>query len=312
MNPQASHKCLIIQDSETDYVFGSASGLEFKAVLQNPDWSGHIDFFERQKFGWESDACVLFSAQESFDAQINNLIEQGAFPQSAIDAFYSLGFMQASTIDNGQPRFHSSARFLHVQAGTRHNGTPLQSPWDIMRKQGVLPWTDLPFDETTSETEYFSAIPLALLDKAKKILPFISVQYQWIAKGGTGTPITKMKNALTQAPLCIGVNTCDNWNQVQPTACSSIAPEHSVMVYLEDTLTHCLDHYLPFEKQLPLTYSIPYVFQGIINVVPQSPPPPPPPPPQVSNPPTLEQKQAVSSWLDIISQWLKNLLSNLH
>lgn len=299
--------CIAPLDRETDF-FQGVNGITFKATTEG-DWTQFIDFNERQKIRFETDGCVLFSAQESFDAQMNQQIENGAIPQSLVDQLTSMGYMDGTSLD-GNPRFHSSPRFLHVLAGTKHQGTALQTPWDLMRANGVLPWTDLPYDDTTTEAQYYSPILTPHLLKAAKFLQLIggkpAIQYQWIAKGGTGTPIPKMKTALKQAPLCIGTAVCEPWDQDQPPTCSSTAAEHSTMVYNMDYITHIEDHYAPFLKKLAFTYNVSYIIQGVVSVV--IPPPPVPVPPPLPPNPTKPQ---ISSWLDSVRNWLLSILSQL-
>lgn len=263
-----NHSCVLIDPRPTDYIAEKNSPIVFKSVLAIADWSGFIDFYEKQKLSFETDACVFFTGQESFDAQMNNQIENGQIPKALLDQFTALGYMDPNSLD-GQPRFHSSPRFPHVLAGTKFNGASLPTVWDIKRQYGVLPWTDMPFDETMGMETYFAAIPKASLDKAAKFLALIggkdSIKYHWIVNGGKNN-IAKMKTALSQAPLALGTPVCQPWDQLSPPTCSLNEPAHSTMVYKIDSFVQIFDHYIPFLKRLGLDYPIPYVLQGIVSI----------------------------------------------
>lgn len=301
------HSCILISPRETDYIAGQNSPIVFKAAVTSGDWTDHIDFFEKQKLSFETDACVFFAGQESFDAQMNDQIENGQIPQWLIDQFTTLGYMDPNSLD-GKPRFHSSPRFLHVLANTRFNGASLPTVWDTMRKYGILPWKDMPFDELMGPDQYFAEIAQEYLDKAKQFLALIggknSIQYHWVVNGGANN-IAAMKAALPQAPLCLGAPVCEPWDQEQPPTCSLTNPQHSTMVYKIDQFVEDFDHYIPFLKRLAFDYPIPYALQGILTVTPTLPVPAAPVLPP--NP----TKPQISSWLNQLKQWLITILNNL-
>lgn len=177
------HTCLKIRPRDTDFVLGSNSPIVFKAVSSG-DWTSHAQFFERQKYAYESNGCVCFSAQEDFDAQIDLLLNsQSAEFRATIAA---MGYM--ATGRDGQLHFQSSPRFLQILTGNGFNGNSLPEPWDVIRKYGVLPFRDLPFDETISQKDYIAlgSITPATYQKAAQFLALIggknSVQYHWIIK----------------------------------------------------------------------------------------------------------------------------------
>lgn len=261
-----SKPCVIVSPRETDYVAGENSPIVFKAVTSG-DWTSHIEFFERQMIGFETDGCTDFTGNENFDAQMDALI--GTFPQSVIEELTAMGYMDTGI--DGNLHFHSSPRYTQVMSGIGTNGGTLPLVWDTMRKYGVLPWTDLPFDATITEAEYFAPVPEALQVKAQQFLALIggknAIQYHWLLDGN-GPDLVKMKAALPQAPLCIGSSTCGDWNEVSPAVCADRTPQHSTMIYaITDAGSSCLDHYLPFEKVLAPTYPIPYVLQAVVAPV---------------------------------------------
>jgi hypothetical protein len=295
---------------------GANSPIAIKSV--SSDWSQHLKFFERQAIGFETDGCVLFTAQESFDAQMDALFQNGTISPDNWQKILALGYGDIGI--DGNLHFHSSARFLQVLTGNGMNGNPLHAPWDVMRQYGVLPWKDLPYDATTTQAEYFAAIPQPLLDKASQFLTLIGktatynpIQYHWVVNG-TATRIGQMQTALPMAPLCMGCPVCEPWDQLTPPTCSLTAPTHSTMCYAISSYVADFDHYPPFEKQLPLDYPIPYVMQGVVT--PSFPPPPQvaPTPAPIQPAPTLPVNPTVqqeSTFLTQLSQWLIGILNSL-
>jgi hypothetical protein len=224
--------------------------------------------FDLQKIkNLETDACVPFSAVQSIETQINWFIKTGTLPAFHLQQLTTLGFIEANGL------FHASERFIAKLDGTNANGTAMAAPWDAIRKYGLVPFSDWPFDETiTTWEQFYAAIPQTLLDKGKQFLLLFSLQYEWIVNGGSkGTDVQDIKTHLQHAPLCIGVPVCEPWDQEQPPTCSLTQPAHSTMIYTLDTLTHFLDHYVPFLKQFDLSYFIPYVLKGVVNIVPAAP-----------------------------------------
>lgn len=264
-----THNCVKIEPRATDYVLGANSPIPFRAVSSGI-WTSNLEFFENQDLGWETDGCVLFTAQESFDAQMDNLIGLGEIPKNIIAQFVSMGYMDLGF--DGLPHFHSSARFLQILTGNGMNGNNLYDAWDVMREYGVLPWKDLPYDKTITQAEYFTKPTPAQFAKAAQFLALIggknAIPYHWVING-TPKDLVVMQKALQQAPLCLGIAVGQPWNQITPANPAPTAPpQHSVMTYLiESPNNSILDHYPPYEKILDGGYSINYVMQGILSPI---------------------------------------------
>lgn len=262
-----NHTCLIIKPRATDYIKGTNSPIQFKAVTSG-DWTSHLYFNELQKINdFETNGCVLFTAQESFDAQMD--VIWPTLPQSVQQQITDMGYLDIGT--DGKLHFHSSPRFLQVLAGNGFNGNSLQDPWDVMRKYGVLPWKDLPFDASITQAEYLNPIPQASLDKAAQFLNLMggknAIQYHWIVDNGANNPAL-MSEARQQSPLCVSVYCNDfSWNFPVPEVVEG-TPCHSIQNYNSTSAgEQVLDHYLPFDKLLVPAYPIPYVMQGVVNFI---------------------------------------------
>lgn len=267
---EQQHSCVVIQPRETDYIKGVNSPIPFKAVTDG-NWESHNQFFERQKFDWDNDGCVLFAGQEDFDAQVDRQIQSGEMDVATLEYLNQMGFMDTNSRD-GKAHFHSSPRFLQVLTRNGQNGNPMTAPGDVMRKYGILPWTDLPFDGTMTIDEYFAPIPQNLLDKAASILATLRgkdnlLQYHWVNNGGP-TDTAAMDKARQQAPLLIAIFAqAPSWNAVQPAIPEpTLIGNHAIENYNSDANGEwCLDHYDPFEKQLLNGYPIHYVMQIIVS-----------------------------------------------
>jgi len=264
------HRCVIAWPRETDYIKGINSPIVFKAVTDG-DWRPYEKFFERQKFTWETDGCVVFTDQESFDAQVERQIQAGEIDAPTLEFFNQMGFMDTNSLD-GKAHFHSSVRFIQVMTGNGRNGNPLQTPADVMREYGILPWTDLLFDASITLDEYFAPIPQNLLDKAAMILKTLGgadrlLDSHWINAGGE-TNTSAMDEARKQAPLTIAIFAeAPSWNAVNPPIPTpTLTGNHAVLNDWSDANGEwCLDHYPPFEKELLTGYPIHYVYQLVVN-----------------------------------------------
>lgn len=293
------HSCVIVQRKPTDYLAGA---LPFVVNIPSGNWQSCLPDFDSQKIGFETDACVPFSAVESVETQMNFLIRNNLLPDPHLLFLKTSGFIEP----DGQ--FHASERFIAKVDGTNENGTAMTGPWDAMRKFGLLPWADWPYDETiTSWEEFYAPIPQNLLDKAKQFLTYFSFSYAWIDQdsgaANGGTDVSAISTHLQQAPLCIGTPVCEPWDQIQPPVCHGQPFAHSTMAYREYPAGTCvLDHYDPFEKLLASGYEIPYVLKGLVTVVPPIPAPLP------------QNNQAVSvqtqNWLQQAMAWVMAHLLN--
>lgn len=295
----------VLKPRATDYVLGSTSPIPFTPVNPSGIWIDRLEFFESQDIAFETEGCVLFTAQESFDAQMDLLISNGTISSALVAQFRSMGYMDLGK--DGLAHFHSSPRYLQIKTGNGYNGNSAPEAWDAIRTWGVLPWTDLPLDKTITQAEYLIGVTSAMDAKAGQFLALIggkqAVQYHWIQQGYP-EKIAPMATALQQAPLCLGIATNAGWNQVTPQPPElTQTPNHAVLSFeVVGNGNLILDHYQPYLKTLTGTYPIPYVMQGIVTPIFTSPLPSLPPNPTV---------QQESSWLTSVSQWLSNLINQL-
>jgi hypothetical protein len=201
---------------------------------------------------------------------MDNLIATGQVSSAMLAQFHSMGYMDLGR--DGLPHFHSSPRFLQVLTNNFYNGNAAYEPWDVMRKYGVLPWTDLPYTAATTQVEYLAGISPENMAKAAQFLALIggkdSFEYHWIFND---TPRDDNTLAIMrqQAPLMFGIAVVvPEWNQVTPVDPPADAtPVHCVMNYDGNGKNeNILDHYSPYEKVLDATYPVKFVFQGIVTL----------------------------------------------
>lgn len=270
-------KGFVVKPRDSDYVMGVSSPIEFRAVT-NGDWTSHYQFFEKQKYTFDTNGCVLFSVEEDFDAQMDVLLATA--PIWIVNQLTTMGYMQTGR--DGQLHFHSSPRFLQILTGNGFNGNSIPEAWDAARKYGMLPWTDLPFDETVSQQDYINpqAITPAMYEKAMKFLALIggkdSIQYHWVINNAPKN-LTLMQSAQLHAPLCIGIAVNESgYNQQVPSdPPDSQAPGHCMATtQVVSPAVVSLDHYEPFIKTLDSKYPIHFVSQGIVTINPPIAPPP--------------------------------------
>jgi hypothetical protein len=183
----------------------------------------------------------------------------------------------------------------------------------VFQNNGVIPWTDLPFDSMITQDTYLTGITPDMTAKAKQFLAAIggksAIAYHWVIINPPNLSgvVSAMQQALPQAPLCLGTPAdVPGWNQVEPLIPDNSNPNHSTLNYLITSTVDILDHYVPFFKELPLAYPIPQVMQGIVMinepiVVAQ-------PVPTLPNNPTTQED---ISWLNQVLIWLQNLGNSL-
>ena len=311
---------LITRYDARDWQLGD-SHVRMKAT-GSPDWTNNMWFNELQKIGgFETECCVIFSMQESFDAQVDRMIQKGEVSATTLAWFTAHGYMDSVNSSDGKPHFHTSERFIAYNTGNGFNGNALQDPWIAAQKYGMVPWSDWPFDATVSQADYFNNPPQEVFDKGILFLAAIggknSIQYHWIFQG-TNASRSVMDSARQTAPLCIGVATNDGWNQLEPTPASGGA-NHSIGNHnvIPDSNTYggevCRDHYLPIDKILISAYPIPQVMQGVVSIIPP-PPAPPAPVPTPATPTSPAQPVTVKqtlSWLALVSSWLSSILETI-
>jgi hypothetical protein len=299
-----SHSCLIIRYDPRDWQLGDGN-VKMRAA-GNPNWTGNYHFRELQMIGgFDNEDCVIYGFQESFDAQMDRLIQAGEVDETIIEWFNLNGYMDSVNSDDQKAHFHSSERFIGYNTGNGFNGNAVQDPCKAAQTYGVIPWTDWPFDATITPATYFDKPPQTLYDKGLLFLSKIggkqNIAYHWVNQSND-TPRPLMDSSRQTAPLILGVATTQFWNQLEPTTPAIGTPPNHVVdnTNVVPQGEYIEDHYVPFEKIFTNDYPIPQCFQMVLSVSPVSIPPAPLPPTQPTVPTTLTWLQALSAWLSMV------------
>lgn len=272
------------------WVAGGETGLA-PVVLEG---SGQYDSFlpdeESQSrytpYGFDTMACVTFSATNSIEILIERLRSKGLLPATHEAFLQNNGYIDKLT---GKVNF--SDRFTAKMSGTTVNGNSLGAVAESIRDlHGLLPESDWSFPVFTDAenqdgqlkwVRYYADIPQALQAKAKKFLTYFKIPYQWIANGSS-TPVS-LRGFLQYGPFQIAAAVCPPWNNNEadpPIKSCGCSTQHATTIYgfRDDLAFKDFDHYKSFRKLLAQDYCIPYALQYSLEVKSLTPPAPTPAP----------------------------------
>lgn len=255
---------VIIQQNPTDFIAGT---IPYEAVCD--DWTPYLPSDEKQiGLYFDTMACVTFSLTNVIETQLNRMIVQNIMPDSAFRFLSDNGYFQ-----NGKLNF--SDRFTAKMSGTTKSGNTLQAVLDSVRHHGLLPESDWSYDREQRTPvfdwdDYYSEIPQNLKDKAKGILDYMEISYEWLFAGILRAyqdgEMEEFKKHLKQAPCQIASPTCDWKSVVKP--CGKTTSSHATEIYKIDEYFQDYDSYNPFKKQLSLDFIIPYVMKIVVKLKP--------------------------------------------
>lgn len=260
-------KALIVPlQKDTDYMRGR---IVYEARCN--DWMPFLTTKEPQKFKYDSNGCSQCSGMNCLETQLNFL--KNDFTEEALKWFKDNGYFD----DNGN--FDFSWRFTGILAGTTIDGNSQVSFWDSVRHYGLLPHKDLNY--TLEQSQKFDsqedmckdfwnldAITPAMLAKAKQVLKYIDVEYEYVWYNlNKFAPVFLIANEVKQAPLHIGTPACFTWNSGNVKACGQTHPAHATMLFAvnADSSTQIRDQYNPFDKTLSNDYPISVIVKGVVT-----------------------------------------------
>ena len=216
----------------TDYISG-ASPLVISEINSKGDWVAYLPKGEKQyKFAtFDTYSCTTFMFLNGVETAVNFIREHDGFTPEQIATLNSLGFY-------ADGKFNCSDRFTAITSGTMPNGNYFQNVGDAVRNIGLIPEVLLPFGGN-NQAEYLDKklITQDLLDKAKKILEIIKVNYEWVA-------VENIKDALKQCPVGGAINN----------------GTHAVLIPVYNKY---FDSYEPYLKPLPV---VQYAMKVIVTV----------------------------------------------
>lgn len=189
---------LLFRLDPNDFITG-ASPLIHPDINSLGDWTEFAPESEKQfkDFTFDTMSCTTFSAMNIIETWINWHIAHNNFTVLQLEEMSKLGFFK-----NG--KFNASDRFTAIMSGTTPQGNYFQKVWDSVRKDGILPETDLPFGGN-SWAEYHNpaVITAEMKQKAKKILDILEVSYEWTSF--TPNDIESLKTNLKKSPIHGGI-----------------------------------------------------------------------------------------------------------
>jgi len=223
---------LLKPPAPTDYIMGGKTGIAEVERIADGFWGDYLPTNEKQhNYSFDTMSCTTFSALNICEIQMNWLIRNNFLSLKQIEWLNKNGYMD----NKGNINF--SDRFTAIMSGTTKQGNYFTAVWDSIRKDGLLPDSDLPFDGNTWD-EYHdkSKITDAMKEKAKKILDILTAQYEWVCydevPAFSEDQISACEKALKQAPIHIGI---------------PVPASHAITLYgLRNNKVNLLDHYSPF------------------------------------------------------------------
>lgn len=241
------------QRNLTDYVRGGETGaFVFRSVI---DWSKYLPDPENQFGVDESDECATFSGPEHcIEAQVNYDIAAGNYSTEALAYFTSAGYMMDG-------KFRTSSLFNAKMNGTTQQGNSFNTVAQSAHTVGLLPWNDLPMTPGFTWAQYEAlVISPDQIEKAKKLLDYISIQYQWVD--------TIDQDALSCAPIQIATAVCEGWFTDTPVKTCQQPVQHATMLWGLSGGYQIRDTYAPYDKLLARDYVIGEAMQYIVKPMP--------------------------------------------
>lgn len=283
LQPGQNTGVIITAPNPTDFIAGSTSQIPEITRNTTGDWRVYEPSGEWQKLmgpntvtsttGFETNACVSFSANDYCEVFIDYLIATNQIPAAHTQWLKDNGYMT-----DGKMNF--SDRFTAKMSGTTINGNSMGTVWQSIRDNGMVPeamWP-MPSADIIAHPDqawqlYYATVPADVIAMGLKYKQFFQTLYEWVFSAPGQSSATQVANCLKIAPLHVATAVCGNWNTDGPITGCGPGGAHATIITAEDsTGYHILDHYVPFDKTLAPNYDITYALRGI--VVPQGSPVP--------------------------------------
>ena len=161
-----NHGVILEPRRPKDWVYGGLVGSDLPDINQSGQWGAYLPDFEAQNRGFETMACVSYSALNCLEI--------------------------LARFHNSYPDF--SDRFLANMSGTTEKGNSLSAVAETIRKTGLVMETDWPWPPLpTTWEQYYADIPSEVRAKASLIAGY---SWRWVNPN-----VEDMKAALKKAPL---------------------------------------------------------------------------------------------------------------
>lgn len=256
------------------WIAGGETGVVQVELEASGDYSAYLPDEENQSMpgGFESSACVTFSALNDIETLLNRMRAKNLLPTTHEKFLVENGYVNKLT-----NKVNFSDRFTAKMSGTTEFGNNLGAVGESIRSlHGVLPesdWQMPPFtnDGIPGKFEiYYKEIPQDLQAKARKFLNYFKINYHWILVGTENAEL--LKETLKNGPVQVATKVCPPWNSnegMPPIAACGAGAGHGTMLYAFDGgVWKDFDSYRGFRKSLASDYNIPYAVQYYIEAKP--------------------------------------------
>lgn len=174
MDEEINHGVLLGQRPQ-DYMAGAFTFVSYEIRNPSGQWQPSLPIGERQRLGFETMACVSFSACNSCETQVKY--------QTGIEENYS-------------------DRWIAKMSGTTAEGNYLYKVGDTIRKYGMVKESSYPTDKNMNWATYYQDIPPA------KLAELIAEGKEWLKKWDVKTEFieptkAEMLKHIKHAPLQI-------------------------------------------------------------------------------------------------------------
>lgn len=241
---------IIKQPRPSDYRTGAVTSLPYEVRIDDGFWKEFLPDFEKQNtYTFDTLSCTTFSALNVCEMQINWFLKNKKLTDSQKNWLINNGYLKYD-------RINFSDRFTAIMSGTTRFGNDFVSVWDCIRKDGLLPEIDLPFNANSFD-EYHdkTKITEAMKMKAKKFLEIFTFNYEWVFFDNDPSmaenDLKLTVQALKQAPVHIAI---------------PVPASHAITLYGLNLNLFILDHYQPFIYEAPMTMPIHFGLKGLVTV----------------------------------------------
>ena len=182
--------------SPTDYITG-ASPIKWEPLNEAGDWRKYLPLEEKQfNFKFDTMSCTTFSALNVLETLVNFLMWNDKLTVAQLESLNKLGY-----IENGKANF--SDRFTAIMSGTTPQGNYFQNVLDSVRRDGLLPEKDFPFQGNSwAEYHHKTKITEEMRQKALKIKDILDFAYEWVELDPGSLNLSE---ALKQSPVQVAV-----------------------------------------------------------------------------------------------------------
>ena len=233
--------------TDDQYIFG-AQKLPTLSLQDNRDWTAYLPEGEWQaRRNWDTYGCSVYNTLNPLE-----ILERRLYGKST----------------------DYSERFVYIGTDTRPPGNNPHIIAEWIRKNGLIPETRLPFDQSINSLEEYRRPNIMysfLKEEGEEWQTKNDFLHEWVFKGGTiREKHERIKEALRYSPLGVSVV---GWKEQSGVYCKEEgeADNHWTCLVAYDTHPWVFDSYPPFIKKLDSNYDFGFCKKYSIGVKTASP-----------------------------------------